>query len=207
MGAKSSSSSSFSGQVSDAVGSAFDSALSGESTPTTGGLTASVSHAVSSALSTAAKASGRVPGNPIGVLTSGTASAGRMFSAGLQTAGGAFGAYQGIAKATKGEAQNVTGGIGTALMSAAAFTGSGTICRGGWRGHDLGVSLHGYSHANRQKQVTEDEIAQTYVAPTPINVTTAANGMMTTTDYWGKVETLDALPSVSQVNQLLGFDL
>jgi hypothetical protein len=202
MGA-SSGSQSFSSQLSDSVGSAFDAALSGESTPTTGGLTASVSHAVGSALSQGAKGVG-------GGANSANPTALGM---GFQAASGAFGVYQGITQMSHGGAQNVSGGIGSALMGASAIAAMipggqvvAPFLAAAGAVSDLVSAFMGDPRANRAKQLTEQEIANTYTAPNPLNVTTNANGMMTTTDYRGQVESLDARPSVSQVNAILGFN-
>lgn len=132
---------------------------------------------------------------------------------GMQAAGGAFGVYSGVSQMTHGGAQNVAGGLGKSLMGASAIlsmipgadvAAPFVALAGGVS--DLISAFMGDPRANRQKQLTEEEIANTYTAPNPLNVTTNANGMMTTTDYRGQVQSLDALPSVSSVNAILGFN-
>ena len=183
--------------VSSSVGSAFAKAVAGETTSTSGGLTTAQSRSVSAALSGAYKGIGGGFGsaNPTAL------------GMGVQAAGGAFGVYSGITEATHGGAQNITGGIGTALLSAAAFTGpAAPFVAAAGAVMSLVSAFMGDPRANRAKQLTEEQIAQTYTAPNPLNITTNANGMMTTTDYRGNVESLDALPSVSKVNAILGFN-
>ena len=206
MGASSSSGQSFQSQMTDTIGSAFDSALSGESTPTTGGLTAQMSKSISSALSQGTSLiRGANSANPTTLGTN--------LGMGVQAAGGAFGMYQGITEMTHGGAQNITGGLGSTLMGASALLAmipggqiAAPFVAAAGMVSDLISSFMGDPRANRAKQLTEQEIAQTYTAPTPLNVTTNANGMITTTDYRGQVESIDALPTASKANTLLGFD-
>lgn len=132
---------------------------------------------------------------------------------GLQAAAGAFGMYQGVSTMAKGGAQNISGGLGSTLLGAssvlsmipgAQIAAPFVALAGGLS--DLVSAFMGDPRANRQKQLTEEEIANTYTAPNPLNVVTNASGMMTTTDYRGQVESLDALPSASSVNAILGFN-
>ena len=183
--------------VTNSVGSAFAKAVAGETTSTSGGLTTAQSRSVSAALSGASRGIGGGFGssNPTAL------------GMGVQAAGGAFGVYSGITEAAHGGAQNITGGIGTALLSAAAFTGpAAPFVAAAGAVMSLVSAFMGDPRANRAKQLTEEQIAQTYTAPNPLNITTNANGMMTTTDYRGNVESLDARPSVSSVQAILGFD-
>ncbi len=142
-------------------------------------------------------------------FTDSNSSTSQLISAGVGTAGAVFGVYQGAASLAKGGGRNIAAGIGTIAGSAAALDPE-PISKGILAGVALvsGIvgSLLGDPRAARQKQLTEEQIANTYTAPNPLNVTTNASGMTTTTDYRGHVESLDARPSVSSVNALLGFD-
>jgi hypothetical protein len=186
------------GTVTDSVGSAFAKAVAGETTSTTGGLTSAQSRTVSAALSGGAKGAG---GNQTAL------------GMGFQAAGGAFGMYQGITEMTHGGAQNISGGLGSSLMGASSILAmipgaqvAAPFVAAAGAVASLVSAFMGDPRANRAKQLTEQEIANTYTAPNPLNVTTNANGMMTTTDYRGKVESLDVMPTVSKVNAILGFN-
>lgn len=196
-------------QVSDQVGSSFAKAVANQST--TGDLTNSQNSTVGSALSQILKATQPIPGansantNPL--------AANSDLSMGVQSAAAGFSMYSGISEMTHGGAQNISGGLGKTLLGASsvlsmipgADVAAPFVALAGGLS-DLVSAFMGDPRANRQKQLTEEEIANTYTAPNPLNVTTNANGMMTTTDYRGQVESLDALPSVSSVNAILGFN-
>jgi hypothetical protein len=136
-------------------------------------------------------------------------STGDYIGSGVGTAGAVYTGVQGVEQIAKGGGQNIAGGI-SKVATAAAELDPEPISKGILAGvalvSGLVSSMMGDPRANRQKALTEEEIANTYTAPTPLNVVTNANGMLTTTDAHGRVESLDALPSVSSYNRLLGFN-
>ena len=196
--------------VTDSVGANSGPALSIDDLPMSMQMPASINSAFSLPAKIGSPSPGAVWTPFTGTNAAGNPStAGDYISAGVGTSGALYGGYQGVVDLTKGGARNIAAGIGSIAGSAAALDPE-PISKGILAGVALvsGIvgSLLGDPRAARAKQLTEEQIAQTYVAPNPLNVTQNAFGMMTTTDYRGQVESLSTRPSVSSVQALLGFD-
>lgn len=165
--------------------------------------------AVSSALSSVGK---MFSGGSQGMLTTaitGTTSTGAsvgtmgQIGAGLGAAGAIFGGATELMGGLKtdgarGAFQDVAG---VATMISTVFPPAAIVAMGA----NLVASLFGDPRAIRGNKITEELQGAAYNAPNPISISETSNGLMSTTNYRGQQQVINARPTIGTYNEVLGF--
>jgi len=142
--------------------------------------------------------------DPLGILFgstgpgggyTGTATTAQDVGAGVGIAGAGLGAYKGISQMSKGGAGNISGGLGTTLMSIAPLTGpAAPFIMAAGMAADLVSAILGDPKVNRANSIATQLQFSQFMAPVAQNVTMDTSGHYADTNFLGQARTSDLSP-------------
>lgn len=135
------------------------------------------------------------PNNPNNDLVPNSTSASSIAGAGVAIGGAGMGAYRGISQMSKGGAGNISGGLGTTLMSIAPLTGpAAPFIMAAGMAADLVSAILGDPKVNRANSIATQLQFSQFMAPVAQNVTMDTSGHYADTNFLGQARTSDLSP-------------